>query len=107
METKKIPAFIDDKDVMTDWIEEIFDHWDCTYSSCQLVGFVNDVPTYAHWNGNTITWKPMCYDNETTKETLDIIKKKLLEYETDTDELYSEIYIFNNASIIQKFYFKS
>ena len=49
----------------------------------------------------------MCYDNETTKETLDIIKKKLLEYETDTDELYSEIYIFNNASIIQKFYFKS
>lgn len=98
----KIKAFINEKDVSTDWIDCVFDDFRIVQSCNQIVGFVGEMPVYCFWspNDNIINWR--AEDNECAAE----IRKRLQSCESEEKEIYSECYTFGN-SIIQKFYFKN
>ena len=54
---KKIIAPIDEKNVCTDWIEDVFDDLSCVKNGRQAMGFINDAPVYTYWEKNCITWR--------------------------------------------------
>ena len=61
METKKkekrtIPAPIDNKNVTTDWICEVFDNGDFVMDDNRIFGFVSRQPAFASWSGNKLKW---------------------------------------------------
>lgn len=100
----KIKAPLDEKNVTTDWIEQIFDGLNCVQNGCQMVGFVNECVVDCSWFDNTLQWR--AHDNK--KETLNEIKKRLMEFEQDdsySPEVYSDIYIVGGMFLVQKFYF--
>lgn len=58
MATKKlIPAPLDDKNVTTDWIEELFDDQSALYSKDKLFGFMAGAAMQASWSSNELHWK--------------------------------------------------
>ena len=101
---KKLSAPIDGKNVSIDWIDEIFDGCYSTISGRQVVGFVSENPVYAYWEQNQICWKPI--NTNSAKETISEIKKRLLKFEEDESELFSEIYVINDTYISQLFYWR-
>ena len=53
-----MPAPIDNKNVMQDWIEEIFDYQTCVWGEKNCaVGFIHEQPVFAAWTNNHLTWK--------------------------------------------------
>lgn len=56
-----VKAPVDNKNISTDWIEEVFDNFDCIEIGSQYVGFVNDVPAWCKINDNSIKWE-LCGD---------------------------------------------
>ena len=57
METSKlIPAPIDNKNIMEDWIEEVFDGQCAAQNKGQCLGFIKGVPTKCDIVGNTLHW---------------------------------------------------
>ena len=101
---KKLSAPIDGKNVSIDWIDDIFDGCFCTECGKQSLGFVNEKPVYAYWSDNRICWKPI--EKISAKETLDEIKNRLLKFENEDSELFSEIYVVGNLFLSQYFYWK-
>lgn len=79
MATKLIPAPIDEKNVCTDWIEEVFDNLRHVESGKQAVGFVNDAPVYVSWYENQMTFLVVEHHINRYEETRDEIAKRLKE----------------------------
>lgn len=55
--TKLIPAPIDEKNITTDWIEDIFEFSSCAQNGNKYVGFINDAPVMCVVEGNSLIWK--------------------------------------------------
>lgn len=99
---KKIKAPIDEKNVCSDWIEGVFDAYNCVWGdNCQAVGFVSGKPVYAFWCDNQLTWKVVNSNDIILSE----LKKRIMDYECEESDIYSEIST-NTDSIVQLFYFK-
>lgn len=99
------PALIDEKDVMTDWVQDVFDSGSCVTSGCQALGFIDEHPVYVHWQNNTMIWQIVEDCDIDYKVILSEIKQRLLEFEDPESEVFSEMCVFNHF-IMQFFYYK-
>lgn len=107
MEKKLTPALLDEKDVTTDWIEDVFDQW--AYAECHnrpcAVGFVNDCPVFVTWQSNYIVWRIIENNINNYEETLDVIRERLAAYESPDNGIFSTVESWGCNSLMQKFYF--
>ena len=106
MEKRLVPAPIDEKNVTTDWIENIFDCQSCVYGKGAAVGFINDKPVFAKWSANVILWQ---FPNEVSilkTEELDVLQKRLKAYDDANEDLLHEYNVIGDI-LVQKFYWKS
>lgn len=65
-----IPAPLDEKNVTTDWIEELFDDQSALYARHKRLGFIAGVAVQASWEGNVLTWKVLGGDGEAAVKKL-------------------------------------
>jgi len=73
MEKKKlIPAPFDEKNITTDWIEELFDDQSALYGKHKMLGFMAGAAVLASWSGNCLTWNVL--DSPSTSR-MEAIKK--------------------------------
>ena len=113
-------APIDEKNVTSDWIEQIFDGYNCTYTEvkrthkyCGFVGGELVMCSYT-FGTNTLQWWIVIpsYDSETAyhynerlQRVNSILLERLQKFENDESDLFS--YIDNKGYLIyQDFYFK-
>ena len=54
---KLIPAPLDEKNVTTDWIEELFDDQSVIYGKNKKIGFMANAAMQASWSGNMLVWQ--------------------------------------------------
>lgn len=102
MSKNLIPAPLDEKNVMTDWIMEIFDNYgDCVCNGKQYVGFVSNVPVYARYYGNTIVW--MVIYTISPDHTISVLQSRLKEHEDTESSLFSKMTIEENV-LYQEFF---
>ena len=102
---KKIIAPIDEKNVFTDWIEDVFDNLNCVQNGRQALGFINDDPVYAYWEKNCITWR--CVEGNGDYESIvSEIKNRLADFEDPNSNLFSECYTIGHA-VVQNFFFRA
>ena len=52
-----VPAPLDEKNVTTDWIEEMFDDQSALYGKNKMLGFMAGAAMQASWSGNVLRWK--------------------------------------------------
>ena len=107
MENKLIPAPIDNKNVMTDWIEEIFDFQTAVRRKKTMVGFIADEPAVARWNDNVLIWTFPLWPTLTIEDSkpLEELKKRLKVYDDANVELIT-IDNVDRHSLMQKFFWK-
>lgn len=103
MEVKFIPAPLDDKNVMTDWIEDVFEFGSGLFHMGQWVGFVLSCPILATWHDNVLTWSFIRGDIKTAQSEL---IKRLKVYEDENVELFTKIEIVGN-DVVQSFYWRN
>lgn len=113
---KKIPAPIDEKNVTSDWIEMIFDDYNCTcggHKDKSYVGFVNKCVVLARIQNNALWWNimPEQYTESDVQETYNILLERLKEYDStdDSTNLYCEYWdrLKHDGCLVQEFYFKN
>ena len=106
MEEKLIPAPIDDKNVMTDWIEEMFDDGSCItdYNHNRIIGFIEQCPVLVKWYRNRIEWKFVDRDNDNSKG-VDSLWKKLEKKAKANPELIQDPSVIGDG-IAQNFYWR-
>ena len=110
---KKIKAPIDGKNVTTDWIEEIFDHYNavgCTdkYGTERICGYVANtlIESTFFKDYNTIMWRiHSLIAGKELKSIKDELTKRLKEHEDPDRELFSEIKD-DNDTLWQSFYWR-
>ena len=106
---KRIIAPIDEKNVCSDWIEEIFDDYSCTYTEVKrkhkYCGFVDGelvMCSYTFGN-NTLQWV-IYSDGEKLESVRNHIMNICKEIDKENDGLVCEYEIENNA-VYQSFFF--
>jgi len=57
MEKKLIPAPIDEKNVTSDWIEEMFDEQSALCGKQKYIGFMAGATMQASWYRNVLKWE--------------------------------------------------
>jgi hypothetical protein len=100
---KRIAAPIDEKNVSTDWIEDVFNS--CVRCDKQFVGFIDDAPVYVSWERNHLSWRCVEVFGFDTEKTIKEIKTRLSEFENPNSDLFSEMYVVGHC-VVQSFYFR-
>lgn len=100
-EKELIPAPIDEKNVSSDWIEDIFDNNLGIGCGKSAVGYIANLPVYVAWNSNYVVWKIIIGGDE----LLDEIERRLAAYEEDDSNLMSKRKKIGTI-ILQTFYWK-
>lgn len=75
-----IPAPIDGKNIMTDWIEEMFDFQCATSNGKIYLGFVQDLPIRCDIIGNELWWRfltPTAFYCEELAPAMEELTKRL------------------------------
>lgn len=102
-EQSLIAAPIDNKNVTTDWIEDIFDNQNCTWGNKMAVGFIKDTPVIASWHDNVLIWTfPTVVSIEESGHLAELMSR-LKEYNDANPELWEAYDGFKNF-LMQKFY---
>ena len=99
---EKTKAIIDEKNVTTDWIGEVFDFADYTQDKKCMVGFVEHFPVLVAWNENDIVWQAILGGGN----CLDVLEKRLALFEDEDSNIYSERKRVASNLILQSLYFK-
>lgn len=97
---KLIPAPVDGKNILTDWIEDMFDLGRslCNIPETIVIGFVNDKPASCHkWGTNELLW--FCGSEEGAKSVADRLGRLKM------DERTVQRISVSGPSIHQYFYF--
>lgn len=103
MEKQLIPAPIDNKNVMEDWIEDVFDTCGCVTDGKTAVGFIDHSPCIAAWSYNSIVWYfPLLNKIEDTPQ-LKELQNRLKQYEDKNSELVIKNTLTCNI-LYQQFY---
>ena len=109
-----IPAPIDDKNITTDWIEEIFD-FDCAASNGKTyLGFINGLPIKADIKDHQIYWSLLsshvCFESPSEEEVKDMIaeRNKRLRYLDDNKRIHVDYrYMHGGTTLVQSFYWSN
>ena len=99
---EKTKAIIDEKNVTTDWIGEVFDRADYTQDGKCIVGFVSHFPMLVAWTSNNIVWQAVLGG----ENCLDVLEKRLALFEDEESNIYSERKRVARNIVLQSFYFK-
>ena len=101
-------AFVNEKDVTTDWMESVFDSADVVRDGRKMVGFINHCVVVASWENNVITWEVIAQPLTDYCYATLLLEQRLKEFETDEQNVYSEIETIGNSrwGFIQSFYFR-
>ena len=96
------PAPIDNKNILTDWIEFVFDGYNMICGGKKdniYMGFVDNIPCIGKIYYNTIEWKLVC--DKPIYHKLEVV---LNSFENDEDGVFSDIEVTEDG-ILQSFYF--
>lgn len=108
MEKDLIPAPIDGKNVMRDWIEEIFDGCDCTFDGKnQHTGFVKGSACSCIYLNNNLFWQlhqNFCRDASSSYEEL---VRRLKEHDTPTLVVKYDDSMKSDLLLLQRFFFRA
>ena len=96
------PAPIDEKNVTTDWINDVFD--DCIECGNDMIGYINGVPLHVTWHDNILCWEIV--GAKRILETSNELKRRLEEYEKDEDSTIMSNRLTCGYLTTQAFYFK-
>lgn len=108
-----IPAPIDDKNITTDWIEEIFDDQSALRSKHGFMGFIAGVGVVCYIKGNKLQWMLIhggYYESENDRrKALDTLYKRLQEKDKDNEEydITTEYYRIGLIGLSQSFYWSN
>lgn len=84
MEKKLIPAPIDEKNVTSDWIAEIFDNCgDCVMHDNKFTGFVKDSVCCCEYINNHLFWHIPQNFAKNARESWDELIRRLKEHDTE------------------------
>lgn len=107
MEKKLIPAPIDNKNVMKDWIEEIFDGGNCIPNgNGMMTGFVNNDVCSCWFINNLLFWEISREFQRNGGESYDILIKRLREHDTPPLVIKYDESMRDELFLCQKFYFE-
>lgn len=106
MEAKLIPAPIDEKNVTSDWIEDVFDNQSCVWGEKKsAVGYIDKQPVVAAWSENMLIWGFPITKNLENSVHLAILRDRLERW--DEDNRFIEHFNVVGNMLIQKFYWKN
>ena len=100
-------AFLNGKDVTTDWMESVFDS-DVTRDRNTMVGFINHSVVIAHWSDNVVEWEVRQVGLSDHYYAALLLKNRLIECEDDVQNVFSVLESLggDKLGLIQRFYFK-
>lgn len=113
-ESKLIPAPIDNKNIMEDWIEDVFDEQSALIHKGRFIGFVNGLPFYCrprHPQSNYLEWflinGGMGEDADAKRNAIAELKRRLQSIDKDNEENRLEVHYYDVAllGLYQSFYF--
>ena len=108
--SNKIIAPIDKKNVSTDWVDDVFDDCECAKSQnktlCKVCGFVCGELVECTYNlGNNVMYWYIHSGYKELDDVRKVLKNRLAKYESEENDLFSEIMDYQNH-FTQIFYFK-
>lgn len=108
MKKKAIPALMDEKDVTTDWIENVFDDWNLAYSTRKVAGFISDCVVLAKWSQNEITWIVSKEMGGDYVSAFKILEERLKAFESEEQNVFSiiEHEADDRYCLYQRFFFR-
>ena len=105
MSKKLNPAPIDNKNVMEDWINDVFDNGDYTKDRKRIIGFIDHSPAMASWHDNVLIWTFYEEGWLDRQNSIEELRRRLAEKEDPNSILYSLI-TGDEHGLVQKFYWK-
>lgn len=98
------PACLNEKDVTTDWIEDIFDCQRAVMVSTEALGFIKEVPFRVKWHtdNNALLWQAI---RPAGNDVFAELEARLKASESDDTPLYSERHL-NGSTLFQYFFTK-
>lgn len=107
-----IPAPIDEKNITSDWIEDIFDN--CCFGGKKnniYVGFICDCVVLCEYHDNIINWKveSECFNGKSERESaFNELKKRLEVVDKENSDIVVKYYSFDKdvTCLTQSFFFK-
>ena len=104
-----IPAYLDEKDVTTDWIEDVFDDWHLAHSIHRVVGFVSGCLVSAKWHENEVEWLVLKEAGGDCASAFLILEERLKVFESEEQNVFSELEHEGEGRycIFQRFYFRN
>ena len=107
-----IPAPLDEKNIVTDWIEDVFDYQTAVSNNGIYLGFVDDIPMRCDIMGNKAHWMIafggyVSLSEDARRSALNELKRRLQVIDQDNEDNgivvdYNDIVL---VGIIQSFYF--
>ena len=98
-------APIDEKNVCTDWIEDVFDDNNCIWGKKSAVGYFKGEPVVVTWEGNVLYWRFPIISHLENSITLAYLKEKLCEWHDKESNLVDYFNVIGDT-LTQSFYFK-
>lgn len=108
-EENLIPAPIDEKNISSDWIEDVFDR--CVFggsNSNVFTGFIKDCLVSAKFVDNILWWKvEQDFFNlgEEREQAFTELKKRLKEYEKEETPVVEKDYFYDKKLVISQHFF--
>lgn len=106
----KVFAPIDEKNVCSDWIEDVFDEYSTIHTEKRgkntFVGFVSDcvcICSYSFGN-NTLKWQIIADRKEDAESAIKTLSERLREYGKENETLQTE-YTTEGNTLYQSFFF--
>ena len=103
MTKKLIPAPLDEKNVTTDWIEEMFDDQSALYGKNKMLGFMAGAAMQASWSGNMLVWKVL--DGDGYQAKMQLLKRYRERYPDEESPFIVEKQMPTDM-IVMRFYWK-
>lgn len=94
MEKKLIKAPIDEKNITSDWIQDVFDNFNCVQCGEKYAGFINGVPAWCEIHDNFISWE-LCGD-EGIERAFGILKYRLAQFDNENPDDIVVKYVDHN-----------
>lgn len=103
---KLIPAPLDEKNVTTDWIEELFDDQSALYGKDKMLGFMNGAAVQASWSGNLLRWSVLCAKHADSIEAIKKLRERYWERYPENESPFIVKESVYDGLCVMRFYWK-